>query len=87
MWGATANPKAFSYDPQADGYRCPQGQLLPYVTTDRTGYRQYKSDPKIYKTCSLPASRTSNPKAQRTVTRRVWQEARDRNDAQRLTPP
>jgi hypothetical protein len=22
-------PKAFSYDPQADGYRCPQGQFLP----------------------------------------------------------
>lgn len=79
-------PKAFTYDAQADGYRCPQGQLLPYTTTDRTGYRQYKSDPKICKTCPLLASCTSNPKAQRTLTRHVWQEARDRNDAQRLTP-
>jgi IS5 family transposase len=79
-------PKAFTYDAQADGYRCLQGQLLPYATTDRTGYRQYKSDPKICKTCPLLASCTSNPKAQRTLTRHVWQEARDRNDAQRLTP-
>jgi transposase len=79
-------PKSFTYDPKADGYRCPQGQLLPYATTDRTGYRQYKSDPKICKTCPLLASCTSSPKAQRTLTRHVWQEARDRNDAQRLTP-
>jgi transposase len=79
-------PKSFTFDPKADGYRCPQGQLLPYATTDRTGYRQYKSDPNICKTCPLLATCTSNPKAQRTVTRHVWQEARDRNDAQRLTP-
>jgi transposase len=79
-------PKAFVYEPDQDGYRCPQGQLLPYATTDRTGYRHYKSDPKICKTCPLLASCTSNPKAQRTLTRHVWQDARERNDAQRLTP-
>lgn len=78
-------PKAFVYEPQADGYRCPQGQLLPYATTDRTGYRHYKSDPRICKTCPLLASCTANPKAQRALTRHVWQEARERNDAQRLT--
>jgi transposase len=78
-------PKVFVYEPQADGYRCPQGQLLPYATTDRTGYRHYKSDPKICKTCPLLASCTANPKAQRTLTRHVWQDARERNDAQRLT--
>lgn len=78
-------PKAYVYEPEADGYRCPQGQLLPYATTDRTGYRHYKSDPKICKTCPLLASCTANPRAQRTLTRHVWQEARERNDAQRLT--
>lgn len=55
--------KAFTYDAQADGYRCPQGQLLPYATTDRTGSRHYKSDPKICKTCPLLASCTSNPQS------------------------
>jgi transposase len=79
------SPKAFDYEAAADGYRCPQGQFLPYATTDRTGYRHYKSDPRICKTCPLLASCTSNPKAQRTITRHVWQEARERNDAQRLT--
>lgn len=77
--------KAFAYEAEADGYRCPQGQLLPYATTDRTGYRHYKSDPRICKICPLLASCTANPKAQRTLTRHVWQDARERNDAQRLT--
>jgi hypothetical protein len=31
--------KLFVYDAERDGYRCPQGQLLAYATTDRTGYR------------------------------------------------
>lgn len=78
--------KAFKYQDEVDGYLCPQGQILPYATTDRSGYRHYKSDPKICQTCPLLASCTSNPKAQRTLTRHVWQDARERSDAQRLTP-
>jgi transposase len=78
-------PKAFDYDGGVDGYRCPQGQVLPYATTDRNGYRHYKSDPGICRTCPLLASCTSNPKAQRTITRHVWQEARIKADAYRLT--
>ena len=34
--------RGFVYDAEADGYRCPQGQLLAYATTDRTGYRHYR---------------------------------------------
>lgn len=76
---------AFQYDPVADVYRCPQGRELPYATTDRNGYRQYKSDPSVCRTCPLLASCTSNAKAERTITRHVWQDARDRADAHRLT--
>lgn len=78
--------KAFAYERAADGYRCPQGQLLAYATTDREGYRHYRSDPAICQTCPLLASCTSNAKAQRTITRHVWTEARERADAHRLTP-
>jgi transposase len=76
---------AFVYEPTLDGYRCPQGQLLAYATTDRTGYRHYSSDPATCRDCPLLASCTSNAKAQRTITRHVWQDARERNDANRLT--
>lgn len=78
-------PRAFAYDQTQDGYRCPEGQILAYSTTDRGGYRHYKSDPAICKACPLLASCTSNPKAQRTITRHVWQEAKNRTDANRLT--
>lgn len=77
---------AFRYEQAADVYRCPQGQALPYATTDRNGYRHYRSDPSICRTCPLLASCTSNAKAERTITRHVWQDARERADAHRLTP-
>jgi transposase len=75
----------FVYEREADAYRCPQGQLLAYATTDRTGYRHYKSDPAVCRECPLLASCTSNAKAERTLTRHVWQDARERADTRRLT--
>ncbi|MBD8894376.1 IS1182 family transposase [Roseibium litorale] len=76
---------AFAFEQQADGYRCPEGQLLTYATTDRNGYKHYRSDPALCKTCPLLASCTSNAKAERTLTRHVWQDARERADDHRLT--
>ncbi|RWC51895.1 IS1182 family transposase [Mesorhizobium sp.] len=75
----------FRYEAEHEGYRCPEGQLLAYATTDRTGYRHYKSDPSICRDCPLLASCTSNANAQRTITRHVWQDERERADAHRLT--
>ncbi|MBD1549782.1 IS1182 family transposase [Roseibium aggregatum] len=76
---------AFAYAADADGYRCPEGQLLTYATTDRNGYKHYRSDPAICATCPLLASCTSNAGSARTITRHVWQEARERTDGHRLT--
>jgi transposase len=76
---------AFRYDAEADVYRCPQGQALAYATTDRTGYRHYRSDPEQCRACPLLSSCTGNAKAERTITRHVWQDARERVDAHRLT--
>jgi hypothetical protein len=76
---------AFIYEAEHDGYRCPQGQLLIYATTGRSGYRHYTSHPAICRTCPLLASCTANAKAIRTITRHVWQDARERTDAHRLT--
>ena len=78
-------PKAFRYDAASAGYRCPQGQLLRYATTDRSGYRHYKSNPVICRSCPLIASCTSSANATRIITRHVWQDARERADAHRLT--
>lgn len=77
--------RAFVYQPEADAYRCPEGHYLAYATTDRNGYRHYKSDPARCRACPLLASCTANAKAERTITRHVWQDARERADANRLT--
>jgi transposase len=77
--------RAFAYDPDLDACRCPEGQTLPYATTDRNGYRHYRSDPATCRDCPLLASCTTNAKAQKTVTRHVWADARARVDAHRLT--
>ncbi|MCF6127993.1 IS1182 family transposase [Mesorhizobium sp. M7A.F.Ca.CA.001.07.2.1] len=78
-------PSSFTHEPAADGYRCLQGQMLAYATTDRNGYRHYKSDPAICRDCPLLASCTSNAKAQRTIIRHAWADAKERTDANRLT--
>lgn len=76
---------AFRYEAEVDGYRCPQGQLLAYATTDRTGYRHYRSDPAVCRRCPLLASCTSSANAVRLLTRHVWQDERERGDRLRLT--
>jgi transposase len=76
---------AFVYEADADAYRCPEGQFLSYVTTDRTGYRHYRSDPAVCRDCPLLASCTTSANATRLITRHVWQDARERNDANRKT--
>ncbi|MGH8338351.1 MAG: IS1182 family transposase [Gammaproteobacteria bacterium] len=75
----------FAYDRDLDGYRCPEDQLLPYRTTNRDGYRQYHSDPAICRACPLLASCTSSANRTKVVTRHVWQDAKERIDANRLT--
>ncbi|MGB3540823.1 MAG: IS1182 family transposase [Mesorhizobium sp.] len=76
---------AFAYEADADAYRCPEGQLLAYATTDRTGYRHYKSDPTVCRDCPLLASCTTSANTTRLITRHVWAEARERTDANRKT--
>ncbi|WP_051007687.1 IS1182 family transposase, partial [Thalassospira profundimaris] len=77
--------RKYVYDPERYASRCPEGQLLSYATTDRNGYRHYHSDPEKCRTCPVLASCTANAHHRKTVTRHVWQDARDRADAYRLT--
>lgn len=78
--------RQFHYEAELNAYRCPQGQLLTYRTTNREGYREYRSDPKQCRNCPLLASCTQNAQKIKTVTRHVWEESRERIDAHRLTP-
>ena len=68
---------AFVYDEHYDCYLCPNDQVLQYATTNRDGYREYKSDPHICEGCPLLEQCTSSKGHQKTVTRHVWQDYLD----------
>lgn len=78
-------PRQFLYDPQHDVYRCPGGEALPYATTTRNGYREYKSDPKVCVDCALLGQCTRSRTHQKVVVRHVWQEERQQINQNRLT--
>jgi hypothetical protein len=78
--------RAFTYDAETNTYRCPQGQQLTYATTNRLGYREYKSNPAHCKDCPLLSQCTSSANHVKVLTRHVWQDSKDRTDSYRLTP-
>ena len=77
--------REYLYDHKLDGYRCPNGQLLTYRTTNREGYREYRSDPKICQHCPLLGQCTSNAQYVKTITRHVWEDYREEVDSHRKT--
>ena len=68
-------PKDFVYDEHFDCYLCPENQVLTYRTTTREGYREYKSNPEICKTCPLLAICTESRQHQKVVVRHIWKDA------------
>ncbi len=77
--------RAYVYEADQDIYRCPGGQQLSYRTTNRNGYREYRSDPELCRNCPWLGQCTSNAQQVKTVTRHVWEDEREKIDAHRLT--
>jgi len=78
--------RLYKYNAQADCYICPEGQKISYRTTDRQGYRHYASKPEICKKCSLLKECTANKDHVKTLTRHVWEEAKELMTQNRLSP-
>lgn len=77
--------KHFRYDDKRDVYVCPAEELLIYSTTDRNGYRHYRSTPAVCQECSQRQQCTQNNKAQKTITRHVWEASKEEANRLRLT--
>lgn len=77
--------KHFSYEAEQDAYRCPADNLLIYSTTDRNGYRHYRSDPLVCRECEHRGSCTQSRNMQKTITRHVWEGAKEEANRLRLT--
>ena len=76
--------REYRYDEKLDVYRCANGQLLHYRTTNREGYRQYHSDPNQCRLCPVRHKCTQSSNATKVVTRHVWESSKERTDQHRL---
>ncbi|MGI6552115.1 MAG: transposase [Bacillota bacterium] len=61
------------YDEYYDCYICPNNQILKYSTTNRDGYREYKSDPKICIGCEHRMKCTQSKNFTKVITRHLWE--------------
>jgi len=65
--------REYAYDEYYDCYICPNNQVLEYSTTNREGYREYKSNPLTCATCPFLSQCTNSRNHQKVVTRHVWE--------------
>lgn len=63
----------FAYDEFFDCYLCPNRKVLHYTTTNREGYREYKSDWLICKSCPHRDRCTNSKDSVKVITRHVWE--------------
>jgi len=77
--------REYSYNKATDSYTCPAGEVLVYKTTSREGYRHYQSNPQACKNCPHLVRCTKNKQHVKTVTRHVWEDAKERINQHRLS--
>ena len=76
----------YVYDEYYDCILCPSLQVLPYSTTNREGFQEFKSDPRQCKACSHLSECTQSKAQQKVVTRHVWEEYLELAEDYRHTP-
>lgn len=62
----------YVYDEYYDCILCPEYKVLNYNTTNREGYREYKSNPEICRNCPTRELCTKSQNCIKTVTRHIW---------------
>ena len=64
----------YAYDEFNDCYICPNNQILSYRTTNRDGYREYKSCGAVCGGCPYLSQCTASKDHVKLVTRHVWED-------------
>lgn len=64
----------YAYDEYYDCYICPNYKVLKYSTTNRDGYREYKSNKCDCSICPYLKQCTESKKHVKVVTRHIWEE-------------
>ena len=63
----------YAYDEYNDCYICPNNQVLSYGTTNRDGYREYKSCGKVCADCPYLSQCTESKEHIKVVMRHIWE--------------
>ena len=63
----------YAYDEYYDCYVCPTGKTLEYSTTNRDGYREYKSCGAVCESCPYLTQCTGSRDHVKVITRHVWE--------------
>lgn len=64
----------YVYDEHYDCYICPRNHILKYSTTNRDGYREYKSCGHICEKCEFLPKCTKSKNHVKVVTRHIWED-------------
>jgi len=75
----------YAYDEYFDCYVCPNNETLEYSTTDKNGYKIYKSDPEKCKNCPFRNQCTESKNNQKIITRHIWEEYKEQMNENRYT--
>jgi len=75
----------YVYDEYYDCYICPNNEILPYHTTDKKGYKQYKSNDENCKNCPLRKQCPKIKNCQKVIIRHIWEEYKEQANEFRYT--
>ena len=73
----------FVYDGYYDIYICPNDKTLYYTTTNKEGYREYKSEAKDCENCPFKSRCTKS--ASKLITRHIWEDYQEQVNELRYT--
>ena len=76
----------YVYDETFDCIICPEYHTLEYSTTNRDGYREYKSNPEICKNCQTRHLCMHSKDCVKVVQRHIWKDYEELADDARYTP-
>lgn len=75
----------YVYDEYYDCYICPEDHILSYSTTNREGYKEYKSCGQVCAECPCLKQCTDSKEHVKVVTRHVWEEYMEKAEENRYT--
>ena len=79
-------PHEYVYDEYYDCVICPENQVLKYSTTNREGYREYKSNKCTCQKCPSREKCTQSKECQKVVTIHIWNNYIELAEDYRHTP-